>query len=198
MPDSITPPTERASRHSRSAHPRSLTGLATVLVAALALGACATARPKRPPPIATATLHAADGREVGTATLRKVDNAIQLDLDVSGIPDGTHGLHFHTVGKCDAPDFATAGGHLNPGGTKHGVQNPQGPHAGDLPNLVVAGGRSSGWTARTLRVVADTTRGGLFDADGTALVIHANRDDEATDPSGNSGARIACGVIRRM
>ncbi|MCC6931297.1 MAG: superoxide dismutase family protein [Gemmatimonadaceae bacterium] len=173
--------------------------IATLAMSGLLASACATSRPAQgAAAIATATLRAADGREVGTATLRKVDDALQLELDVNGLPDGTHGLHFHTVGKCDAPGFATAGGHLNPGGTKHGMQNPQGPHAGDLPNLVIAGGQARGWTARTQRVVADSTPGGLFDADGTALVIHANRDDDVTDPSGNSGARIACGVIRRM
>ncbi|MFN8665614.1 MAG: superoxide dismutase family protein [Gemmatimonadaceae bacterium] len=198
MPELMNAPLARRIQRRCAALRRTAARSSTLAIAALLASACATSRPSLPAPFATAELHTADGRAVGTATLRKVDNAIQLDLDVTGIPDGTHGLHFHTVGKCDAPDFATAGGHLNPGATKHGVQNPQGPHAGDLPNLVVADGRSRGWTARTLRVVADTTRGGLFDADGTALVIHANRDDEATDPSGNSGARIACGVIRRM
>ncbi|HEX4934824.1 MAG TPA: superoxide dismutase family protein, partial [Gemmatimonadaceae bacterium] len=95
---------------------RRLARLAALALGAASAGACATARPSLPPAIASATFHTADGREVGTATLRQVDNAIQVDLDVRGIPDGTHGLHFHTAGKCDPPDFASAGGHLNPGG----------------------------------------------------------------------------------
>lgn len=190
MPNqSFAPP--RASRGARITRPFA------AVVLSLAIAACAHGRPAGPPPIATATLRSSTGATVGTATLRQVDNAIQLDLAVTGIPDGEHGVHFHTVGKCDAPDFATAGGHLNPGGAKHGVKNPAGPHAGDLPNLVIRGGKSSGWTARTLRVAANGAAGGLFDADGTAIVIHASPDDEMTDPSGNSGARIACGVIEK-
>lgn len=187
-----------AARVARAVRPMlAASRLATVVASAWLVAACASARPSLPLPFASATLRTADGRDVGTALLRKVDNAIQVDLDVHGIPDGDHGVHFHTIGKCDAPDFASAGGHVNPGATKHGVHNPQGPHAGDLPNLVITNGKSTGWTARTLRISADTTRGALFDADGTAIVIHANRDDETTDPSGNSGARIACGVIVR-
>lgn len=164
---------------------------------AFALSACASTPSNLPAPFAGASLRTPSGVEVGTATLYQVDRAVRIDLQVHDIPDGTHGLHFHSVGRCDPPDFASAGGHLNPNGKKHGVKNPEGPHAGDLPNVIVQSGKSSGWTAMTLRVTNDAGPAGLFDADGTALVLHAAPDDEMTDPSGLSGARIACGVIER-
>lgn len=170
-------------------------GAAIALVCTVA--ACASTPSNALVSFAHATLRTPAGVEVGTATLYQVDGAIRLDLQVRGVADGTHGLHFHAVGRCDAPEFASAGGHLNPGGKKHGVKNPEGPHAGDLPNVIVQGGRSSGWTAMTLRVTNDASPTGLFDSDGTALVLHIAADDEMTDPSGNSGARIACGVIER-
>ena len=183
---------------ARTTRLRSAARLTSGAAAILALSACAHGRGVvAAPPLATATLRSATGESIGTATLRQVDRAIQVDLEVRGIADGAHGVHFHTVGRCDPPDFATAGGHLNPGGTKHGVKNPAGPHAGDLPNLLISGGKSSGWTAKTLRLTPDATPGGLFDPDGTAIVIHAMPDDEMTDPSGASGARIACGVLER-
>lgn len=170
------------------------TALAAVV---LVLSACATTRQGGSTPFAQATLRTPAGVEVGTATFRQIDRGIHVDLDVHGIPDGLHGFHIHTVGRCDPPDFASAGGHLNPDAHKHGVKNPEGPHAGDLPNVIIRGGRSQGWTAGTLRVTNDGGPAGLFDADGSAVVLHALVDDEMTDPSGNSGARIACGVIQR-
>ena len=116
---------------------------------------------------------------------------MRVSLDASKLPPGTHGAHVHTTGRCDGPDFTTAGGHWNPTGMKHGTQNPMGPHAGDLPNLIVgADGRGS--VAITL---PSGTMAGLMDADGAAFVIHAGADDLKTDPSGNSGGRIACGVF---
>lgn len=168
-----------------------------IIATALAFASCATTRANLPAPFAQATLHTPAGVEVGTATLYQVERAVRIDLRVHDIPDGEHGLHFHTVGRCEPPDFASAGGHLNPDGKNHGVKNPEGPHAGDLPNVIVRGGQSTGWTASTLRVTNDAGPAGLFDGNGTALVLHATRDDEMTDPSGNSGARIACGVIAR-
>lgn len=171
--------------------------LGATIALACTVAACASTPSNALVSIAQATLRTAAGAEVGTATLYPVDGAIRVDLQVRGVADGTHGLHLHAVGRCDAPDFASAGGHLNPGGKKHGVKNPEGPHAGDLPNVIIQGGRSSGWTARTLRVTNDASPTGLFDSDGTALVLHIAPDDEMTDPSGNSGARIACGIIER-
>jgi Cu-Zn family superoxide dismutase len=110
-------------------------------------------------------------------------------------------MHLHQVGRCDqggTPTFASAGGHYNPAGRQHGTQNPEGPHAGDLPNVTVgADGRLTLPDSGVVAVMNETARAGLLDPDGTALVIHAQADDYRTDPSGNSGARIACGVLTR-
>ncbi len=116
-------------------------------------------------------------------------------LDVRQWPPGTHGIHIHTVGKCAGPDFATAGGHLNPGPKMHGKDNPMGPHAGDLLNFDVDADGKSHATLMADHVTLTDGPASLFHTGGTALVIHAMPDDYKTDPSGNSGARIACGVI---
>jgi Cu-Zn family superoxide dismutase len=113
-------------------------------------------------------------------------------VTASGLPHGLHGIHVHTIGRCEGPDFASAGGHWNPAGKKHGMNNPAGPHAGDLPNVEVAANGVLGATV----TLPGATMAGLLDADGSALLIHAQPDDYVTDPSGNSGARIACAVIQ--
>ena len=140
---------------------------------------------------AVAMLHTADGAEVGRATATEVAGGLRITVDANAMPPGTHGAHIHTIGQCAGPDFASAGGHWNPTAMKHGSMNPQGPHEGDLPNLVIgADGRG------TIGVtVPGATMAGLLDADGSALVVHANPDDLMTDPSGNSGGRVACGVF---
>ncbi|MBY0520929.1 MAG: superoxide dismutase family protein [Sphingomonas sp.] len=170
--------------------------VATMAAATLALGGCAgyTKGMGEQNPvgrIAVAPLMTADGKAVGRATAREATGGLRITIDVTGLPAGTHGAHIHTIGKCDAPDFMSAGGHWNPGSTKHGSMNPAGPHEGDLPNLVVDND-GHGSVAITL---PKGTLDGLLDADGSALVVHANMDDMMTDPSGNSGARIACGVF---
>jgi Cu-Zn family superoxide dismutase len=145
---------------------------------------------------ATATLKNAQGVDVGTATITPAANgSVQIAATFSKLPPGTHGIHIHTVGKCEAPDFATAGGHFNPASKQHGKDNPNGAHAGDLANFDVAAD-GTGKISYTVPGVtlADAS---LFHAGGTALVIHASADDYKTDPSGNSGARIACGVIQK-
>jgi len=141
------------------------------------------------------------GNAIGEARLEQVDaDTMRITItlrDATVVTPGQHGIHFHAVGACAGPDFATAGPHFNPTGKMHGAQNPQGPHAGDLPNLTVTAAAAGGPTA-TLTTTAITLAGGpasIFDADGTALVIHANPDDEVTDPSGNSGGRVACAVL---
>lgn len=140
---------------------------------------------------ATATLLTATGKPVGKVTVREVAGGLRVSLDVRDLTPGMHGAHLHTVGKCEAPDFASAGPHWNPTGMKHGSMNPSGPHAGDMPNLMIgADGRG------TLAVnLPGASFDGLLDADGAAMVIHAAADDLMTDPSGNSGARLACGVL---
>lgn len=143
---------------------------------------------------ATADVRDASGRSLGTLTFADVASGIAVAGRLSGLAPGEHGLHIHAVGRCDPPAFTTASGHWNPTGHAHGAQNPGGPHLGDLPNIVVA--------ADSTVLVSATTSGGslrgtnaLLDADGAAIVIHAGPDDYRSDPAGNSGARIACGVI---
>lgn len=138
------------------------------------------------------------GEKIGTATLSQVDNGVRVVLDVSKLTPGMHGIHIHGVGKCDPPDFTTAGGHLNPSGKKHGLKNPEGPHAGDITNLTVqADGTAHAEFVDSLVSLAESAPNSLFHTGGTALVIHAKADDEMSDPAGNSGARVACGVITR-
>jgi Cu-Zn family superoxide dismutase len=112
------------------------------------------------------------------------------------LPPGGHGLHIHAVGRCDPPDFTSAGGHFNPGGKQHGRSNPAGPHSGDLPNLVVAASGEAGLDITTKAITLGPGPNSIL-AQPTALVVHANPDDDRTDPTGNSGGRIACGVITR-
>ena len=140
---------------------------------------------------ATAELKTADGKPAGTATATEVGGAVQVTLAAAALPPGVHGAHVHTTGKCDAPKFETAGGHWNPAARQHGSKNPEGPHAGDFPNLTV---QSDGTGTLTMKLPAGTMAG-LLDADGAAFVVHAKPDDNRTDPSGNSGDRIACGVF---
>ncbi len=160
------------------------------------LTGCTTVTADAPPvetiPVATAMLHAADGTARGRAVLTESNGAIRLTVDAQGLPAGSHGIHLHTVGRCDAPDFQTAGAHWNPTMKMHGRDNPMGAHDGDLPNLVIeADGRGS------VSVGIAGAWATLLDADGAAVVVHAGPDDYRTDPSGNSGGRIACGVLSR-
>jgi Cu-Zn family superoxide dismutase len=138
----------------------------------------------------------ASGQSLGALRLEQTATGVRVSGDLAGIPAGMHGIHFHQVGRCDGSDFASAGGHFNPAQRKHGLENPAGPHAGDLPNVVVPSSGRVSVELLTPRITLDgATSTGVFDADGTALVLHAAADDQRTDPSGNSGARIACAVI---
>ena len=143
----------------------------------------------------TVPLYDAAGQEVARATLAQAGrDSVRLTVDATRLPAGTHGTHLHEIGRCEGPAFTTAGGHLNPMARKHGLRNPQGPHLGDMPNLTV-GANGQGRLETIVRGSLTPGRAPLFDADGTALVVHAGADDMVTDPSGNSGARIACAVI---
>lgn len=146
------------------------------------------------PPFAIAQLRLADGTPGGIARFRPRGDHIVLEIALAGIPQGVHGIHLHAVGKCDAPAFATAGPHLNPLGHQHGMDNPMGSHLGDLPNLTADANGRVGARFGLNQDAAALSRA-LFDADGTAIVLHAGEDDYRTDPAGNSGARIACGVL---
>ena len=131
----------------------------------------------------------------GTAALAQNAQGTSVTVNVSGLPPGSYGIHLHATGKCEGPGFTTAGGHFNPAMKQHGRDNPQGSHAGDLPNVVVgADGKGRiDYEIPGLRLASGTEP--LLDADGAAIVLHAGPDDYRTDPAGNSGARIACGVL---
>lgn len=137
------------------------------------------------------------GREAGSATLIETPHGVLILTNLVGIAPGTHGFHIHETGRCDPPSFESAGGHFNPAGRRHGFLIEEGPHAGDLPNIIVG---DSG-TLRVELLARDVTlgegRASLLNGDGAALVIHQDPDDYRTDPAGNSGARIACAVIAR-
>jgi Cu-Zn family superoxide dismutase len=143
------------------------------------------------PARAVATLRTAQGESAGTATATAGEGGIMLSLRVQGLTPGMRGVHVHTTGRCDPPGFESAGGHWNPAEAQHGMENPQGQHAGDMPNLTV-NANGEGTLEYTL---SGGAMDGLFDADGAAMVIHASADDQKTDPSGNSGDRVACGVF---
>lgn len=164
----------------------------------LGLGACATpeqnARYMAGHFRASADLRDGAGTKVGTAVAEEVDGAIRVIVEAHGLPKGPHGTHIHTVGKCEGPDFVSAGGHWNPTTHQHGKENPSGPHAGDMPNMRV--GEDGG--DRTIFTLPGGTFAELMDQDGAAIVIHAGEDDYKTDPSGNSGGRLACGVFQSM
>jgi superoxide dismutase, Cu-Zn family len=172
------------------------------VLAGLALSGCAMngegatgAGQSAEPAAATSLLRNAAGRETAQATATQSGDSIRVRLDATGLPQGSYGAHVHTVGRCDPPDFATAGPHWNPTGQEHGKNNPRGMHKGDLPNLLVG---TDGRGSIEITIAAATLRGGgasMLDADGAAIVIHERPDDFRTDPSGNSGARIACGVF---
>jgi Cu-Zn family superoxide dismutase len=139
----------------------------------------------------------AQGEKIGSATLTPDPKGVKVSIQVSKLPPGTHGFHIHAVGICDPPDFKTADGHFNPFKKEHGLQNPGGPHGGDLPNLVVGpdGTATTEAVAPGLRFTDGPES--IFPPGDTALVIHANADDERTDPDGKAGDRIACGVISK-
>lgn len=145
--------------------------------------------------IARAVLKDAKGEKVGTASLVEAKGGVQVAVKAQGLPPGIHGIHVHAVGKCDDPEFKSAGPHFNPTARKHGMKNPEGHHSGDLPNLVV-GAEGKGELKGTLEgATLGEGPASLLGPQGAALVVHASPDDEVSDPAGNSGARIACGVI---
>lgn len=169
--------------------------LSAVVLGLFAAGCAGTVAPTEN--TARAQLRNAGGQTVGTVTLTQVGKAVRVVLEARGLPPGTKAVHIHAVGKCDPPDFASAGSHFNPQGRQHGAKNPEGPHAGDLPNVTIAADGTGRLESTNELVTLHRAPNSLFDADGSAVVVHAAPDDFRTDPTGNSGARIACGVVMR-
>lgn len=163
-------------------------------LAAMALAGCSTMDNFSASPLAEAQLTRANGVPVGTAQLVSDGSTLSLAMVATGLEPGAHGFHLHTTGRCEGPDFKSAGGHLNPLNREHGSLNPEGKHVGDMPNLEVGTSRTA---STTIDIGPDTAayRNYLFDADGTAIVIHAGPDDYRTDPAGDAGSRVACGVL---
>jgi superoxide dismutase, Cu-Zn family len=168
-----------------------LTGMAAVLLAGTISAAGADRKS------ATAELKDAKGQTVGQVTFKEGKKAVTLSAKVTNLPPGAHAIHVHTVGKCEAPDFKTAGGHFNPENKQHGLENPAGHHAGDMPNFMIADDGKGGYKGTLPGVtLAGSGANSLFHEGGTAVVIHEKADDMKTDPAGNAGARIACGPVQ--
>ena len=144
---------------------------------------------------ARAVLKDTQGKVVGASTLNEVPGGVRIAVQVRGLKPGEHGFHIHAVGKCDPPAFTSAGAHFNPYGKKHGHKNHEGAHAGDLPNLTVGPDGTGSIDVTAAGVTLTAGRASLLQPGGASLIIHLDPDDEKTDPAGNSGARIVCGVI---
>lgn len=179
----------------------------STMLAALGLAACATAGRDADgvegpiagaqPASLSAEIQEPGGRIVARSTATRVGDGVRVSIAAAGLAPGAYGAHVHGTGRCDPPAFESAGPHWNPTQQRHGKDNPAGMHKGDLPNLLV-GANGQGDFEFTIPDAALSAEGPLemIDADGAAIVIHARPDDYRTDPSGNSGARIACGVLR--
>lgn len=181
--------------------------LSMAAIAAAALSACERAEQAPPPGSGTideapaVSLVGPDGTIIGSVSAGDSAEGAVLKIAAEGLPPGTHGVHLHDVGLCEGPGFESAGSHWNPTGSQHGFQNPQGPHFGDLPNITVGEDGNFSGTLTVEGSYLKQTRerrgdgGPILDANGAALVIHAEADDFRTDPSGNSGDRIACAAL---
>lgn len=149
---------------------------------------------EQPEVVGSAKITKADGSDAGTAELVAMGDEVSVKIMLANISEGMHAVHLHTTGSCEASDFTSAGGHLNPEMKEHGLQNPAGAHLGDLPNAVVDAEGNGSITA-TLHGTRAEALAAVFDDDGTAVVVHESEDDNVSDPAGDAGSRIACGVV---
>lgn len=168
------------------------------LPCALSLGACATndgSAVGAAAPVARASLMAGDGAARGEAHVTERSDGLYVRVNVQGLVPGIHAVHVHMTGVCTGPDFASAGGHWNPTSRKHGMNNPAGMHMGDMPNMTVGADGTGQMEYRIAGAALSAGATPLLDADGAAVVVHAGPDDNVSDPAGNAGGRIACGVL---
>ena len=173
-----------------------LVAAAFAAIPCVALADDAKKKAPDPAPI-TVKLADAKGKDVGTATLTQTTGGVTIALDVHDLTPGDHAIHVHQTAKCDGPDFKSAGGHFNPDNKKHGMDNADGPHAGDMPNFTVDAKGNAKTTVTATGVTLGTDGHSVFTGGGTALVVHAKADDMKSDPAGNAGDRIACGTITK-
>ena len=170
--------------------------IAIAAIPALALAGCQSLDTVPTERLGAAELKFRNGLPAGTAQLYGNGSQVDITVALAGFEPGQHGVHLHMTGDCSASDFTSAGGHLNPTGNEHGSENPQGAHLGDLPNVTI-GSQGAGTVSATLRLPRDEALAAIYDSDGTAVVVHSGPDDYRTDPAGDAGSRVACGVISR-